>query len=314
MPLSKSLTSGAILMLAAIIWGFAFVAQRAGMEHVEPFTFNGIRFLLGCITLLPVLVFRPKNPDRETATTERWSKDELAGGLLAGLVMFLAVSWQQFGIVHTTAGKAGFITGLYVILVPIVGIFFRQKTAVNVWIGAVIAVIGLYFLSVTENFHLAFGDSLVLVSALFFTFHILIIGKYSTRVSIIRLSVLQFFVCGLLSLVAATATETIEISGIYNAAVPILYGGIFSVGIAYTLQVAGQKHSHPSAASIILSLESLFAVIGGWLILNEHLSARNLLGCALMLTGMILAQISFTFTKENGSLPSNPTIKSDKMK
>ena len=313
MPLSKSFTSGLILLLAAIIWGFAFVAQRAGMEHVEPFTFNGIRFLLGCITLLPLLIFRPKNPDRGTTAIEKWSKDEIAGGLMAAVVMFMAVSWQQFGIVHTTAGKAGFITGLYVILVPIVGMFFRQKTAVNVWIGAVIAVIGLYFLSVTENFALALGDSLVLVSALFFTFHILIIGKYSARASIIRLSVLQFFVCAMLSLGAAAATETIEISGIYDAAIPILYGGIFSVGIAYTLQVAGQRHSHPSAASIILSLESLFAVIGGWLILNEHLSARNLFGCVLMLTGMILAQIRFRINQANIDLPANPSIKSDKM-
>lgn len=312
MPLSKSFTSGVILLLAAIIWGFAFVAQRAGMEYVEPFTFNGIRFLLGCITLLPLLFLRGKSQVRRDAGSGKWSKDETAGGILAGTVMFMAVSWQQFGIVHTTAGKAGFITGLYVILVPIVGMFFSQKTAFNVWIGAVTAVIGLHFLSVTDDFTLALGDSLVLVSALFFTFHILIIGKYSTRVSIIRLSVLQFFVCAVLSLGAAMATETIQISGIYDAALPILYGGIFSVGIAYTLQVAGQKNSHPSAASIILSLESLFAVIGGWLILSEHLSSRNLFGCALMLTGMIIAQISFSKKQSDKLLPASPETHSDK--
>ncbi len=311
MNISKSLTSNLLLMLTAIIWGFAFVAQRAGMEHVGPFTFNGIRFLLGCVTLLPLLYFQGKTVNRKGLAGGKWSRDDVTGGLLAGLVMFMAVSWQQFGIVHTTAGKAGFITGLYVILVPVVGIFIRQKTSANVWAGAVVAAIGLYFLSITENFTIAMGDSLVLISALFFTFHILIIGKFSARANIIRLSVLQFFVCAVLSLVAAFATETIEISGVFDATVPILYGGIFSVGIAYTLQVAGQKHAHPSAASIILSLESLFAVIGGWLILNEQMSVRNLIGCALMLTGMILAQIRFRKSESQVGLPANPMSRSD---
>jgi drug/metabolite transporter (DMT)-like permease len=313
MKISKSFASNLLLLLTAIIWGFAFVAQRAGMEHVGPFTFNGVRFLLGGSVLLPLLFFQGKALNRSGAATKNWSKDDVAGGLLAGLVMFMAVSWQQFGIVHTTAGKAGFITGLYVILVPIVGIFIRQKTSANVWAGAVVAFAGLYFLSVTENFTLAPGDSLVLVSALFFTFHILIIGKFSTRANIIRLSVLQFFVCAALSLVAAFATESIALSGIYDAAIPILYGGVFSVGIAYTLQVAGQRHAHPSAASIILSLESLFAVIGGWLILNEHMSARNLFGCALMLTGMILAQINFRMKTATIGLPANPENESDNL-
>lgn len=311
MPTSKSLTSNLLLLLTAIIWGFAFVAQRAGMEHVGPFTFNGIRFLLGSLTLLPLLALQSKSRGKSGIQTTGWSSNDLIGGLSAGVVMFIAVSLQQIGIVHTTAGKAGFITGLYVILVPIVGIFIRQKTSTNVWVGAVVAATGLYFLSVTENFTLAPGDSFVLVSALFFTFHILIIGRFSIRANIIRLSVLQFFVCAVLSLVAAFATETIEISGMLDAAVPILYGGIFSVGIAYTLQVAGQKHAHPSAASIILSLESLFAVIGGWLILNEQMSVRNLIGCALMLTGMILAQIRFRKSESQVGLPANPVSRSD---
>lgn len=311
MFISKSLTSDLLLLLTAIIWGFAFVAQRAGMEHVGPFTFNGIRFLLGSLTLLPLLALQRKSRGISGIQTTGWSSNDLTGGLSAGVVMFIAVSLQQIGIVHTTAGKAGFITGLYVILVPIVGVFIRQKTSANVWVGAVVAATGLYFLSVTENFTLAPGDSFVLISALFFTFHILIIGRFSIRANIIRLSVLQFFVCAVLSLVAAFATETIEISGIFDAAVPILYGGIFSVGIAYTLQVAGQKHAHPSAASIILSLESLFAVIGGWLILNEQMSVRNLIGCALMLTGMIFAQIRFRKSESQVGLPANPMSRSD---
>ncbi|MBE0638734.1 MAG: DMT family transporter [Bacteroidales bacterium] len=313
MPVSKSLTSNLLLLLTAIIWGFAFVAQRAGMEHVGPFTFNGIRFLLGCVTLLPLLYFQGKTVNRKGLAEGKWSRDDVAGGLLAGLVMFMAVSLQQIGIVHTTAGKAGFITGLYVILVPVVGIFIRQKTSITVWAGAVVAAIGLYFLSITENFTLAMGDSFVLISGLFFTFHILIIGKFSARANIIRLSVLQFFVCAVLSLVAAFATETIELSGVTDAVIPILYGGIFSVGIAYTLQVAGQKHAHPSAASIILSLESLFAVIGGWLILNELMTARNLFGCALMLSGMIMAQLRFGSKASAIGLPASQEIQSDNL-
>lgn len=286
--------SNLLLLLAAIIWGFAFVAQKAGMEHIGPFTFNGIRFLLGGLSLLPLL-FLPSN---RASITEKgkpsWNRNLLIAGLTAGLVLFVAATLQQVGMVYTTAGKAGFITGLYVIFVPILAMFSRQKTNINIWIGAMIAVVGLYLLSVTENFTIQTGDILVLACALFFALHILVIGHYSKTVSIIRLSVLQFFTCSVLSLGAAFATEEIELSRIMSASVPILYGGIFSVGIAYTLQVAGQKNAHPASASIILSLESLFAVIGGWLILNEQMSGRSLAGCVLMLLGMIAAQVTFT--------------------
>ncbi len=285
-----------LLLLTAIIWGFAFVAQRAGMEHVGPFTFNGVRFALGSLSLLPLLWLRNQKTNT-TLTKNLWNKQTLLAGFFAGTALFVAATFQQIGIVYTTAGKAGFITGLYVIFVPIFGIFIRQSTKINVWIGAVIAATGLYFLSVNEQFRIAFGDGLILVSAFFFAIHILIIGKFSSKVEAIRLSIIQFAACSIFSLITAGFTEEIMLAGILDAAIPILYGGIFSVGIAYTLQVVGQKHAHPSAASIILSLESLFAVAGGWLLLSEQMTARGLFGCGLMLGGMILAQVRLKRTR-----------------
>lgn len=263
------------------------------MEHVGPFTFNGVRFALGSMSLMPLLFFA-----NAKSTTPKfragWDKQTLLAGLMAGTVLFVAATFQQVGIVSTTAGKAGFITGLYVIFVPLLGIFIRQKTNLNIWIGAVLAATGLYFLSINENFTIAFGDGLVLVSAFFFAFHILVIGRFSSTVNAIKLSILQFATCSVLSLIAALFTEQIVLTGIADAALPIFYGGVFSVGIAYTLQVVGQKHAHPSAASIILSLESLFAVVGGWLLLSEGMTSRGLFGCSLMLAGMVLAQIRWS--------------------
>ncbi len=261
------------------------------MEYTGPFTFNGIRFALGSLSLVPLLYL--KIPGRRRIQSAAvWDRITVSGGLLAGLALFIAASFQQIGIVYTTAGKAGFITGLYVIMVPVLGMFIRQRTKINVWAGAVLAVIGLNLLSIRENFTIDPGDALVLISAIFFAVHILIIGNYSSRAGAVRLSIVQFALCALLSLIAAVFTEEIRWQPILDAAVPIIYGGVFSVGIAYTLQVAGQRHAHPSAASIILSLESLFAVIGGWLILGEYLSARGMAGCALMLFGMIVSQLN----------------------
>jgi len=304
---NQSYKSDLLLLLTAAIWGFAFVAQRAGMEFVGPFTFNGIRFALGSISLLPLLLLKGnqrKNPDD---FKNSWSKDLLISGLLLGFVLFLAATFQQVGMVYTSAGKAGFITGLYVILVPVISIFMKKKTSVNIWVGAIIAVFGLYFLSVKENFGIENGDLLVLVSALFFAIHILLISNFSPRMSAIRLSVVQFAVCSMLSLSTAFFTETIILENILKAAIPIIYGGVFSVGVAYTLQIVGQKHAHASAASIILSLESVFAVFGGWLILSEQLSVRGMAGCLLMLLGMVLSQINpgifkVSFSKKNKTL------------
>jgi drug/metabolite transporter (DMT)-like permease len=291
---NQSYKSDLLLLLTAAIWGFAFVAQRAGMEFVGPFTFNGIRFALGSLSVLPLLLLKGNKKKSPGDIKNSWSKDLLISGFFLGFVLFLAATFQQVGMVNTSAGKAGFITGLYVILVPAMSVFIRKKTSLNIWIGALIAAFGLYLLSIKENLSIENGDLLVLISALFFAAHILLISNFSPRMSAIRLSVVQFAVCSLLSLLTAIFIETIILEDILKAAIPIIYGGVFSVGVAYTLQIVGQKHAHASAASIILSLESVFAVLGGWLILSEQLSTRGMAGCLLMLLGMVLAQIRFS--------------------
>jgi drug/metabolite transporter (DMT)-like permease len=289
--ISKIRQSEFLLLLTAIIWGFAFVAQRMGMDHVGPFTFNAIRFALGSISLLPVLWILKSRKRMEQHPDFTFNKSTLWAGLAAGVALFIASSFQQIGIVYTTAGKAGFITGLYIIFVPIFGIFSGNKTEMKVWAGAILATIGLYYLSVSDNFKISPGDMLVLVSAIFFAFHILVISRFANNISALHLSIIQFAVCSLLSFAVAGFTEIFFLSDISKAAIPIIYGGIFSVGIAYTLQVFGQKHTPPAIASIILSFEAVFAAIGGWLILNELLTGRNIMGCVMMLTGMILAQL-----------------------
>lgn len=287
---SRTSKSNILLLVAAMLWGFAFVAQRAGMEHVGPFIFNGVRFALGGISLLPLILVNLKRRSGDDLPSASKKTFALGGGL-AGLALFIAASFQQIGIIYTTAGKAGFITGLYVIIVPILGLLGRQRTNVGTWMGAVIAATGLYFLSVTENFTISPGDLLVLISAFFWAVHVHIIGWFSARTDPIKLAFSQFLACSALSLVAAVSTETISVQALSRAIIPILYGGLVSVGIAFTLQVVGQRHAHPAPAAIILSLETVFAVIGGWLILGENLSPRGGVGCALMLAGMLLSQL-----------------------
>ena len=288
---SRTSKSNILLLVAAMLWGFAFVAQRAGMEHVGPFIFNGVRFALGGISLLPLILVNLKRRSGDDLPSASKKTFALGGGL-AGLALFIAASFQQIGIIYTTAGKAGFITGLYVIIVPILGLLGRQRTNVGTWMGAVIAATGLYFLSVTENFTISPGDLLVLISAFFWAVHVHIIGWFSARTDPIKLAFSQFLACSALSLVAAVSTETISVQALSRAIIPILYGGLVSVGIAFTLQVVGQRHAHPAPAAIILSLETVFAVIGGWLILGENLSPRGGVGCALMLAGMLLSQLN----------------------
>ena len=303
-----TLSSDLILLITAVIWGFAFVAQRMGMEHIGPFLFNGIRFGLGVLTLLAVQKIRnmeawkrgsgelpsanrePMTADHRPPTADR--QLPTAYGLLLGLILFAGASFQQVGIVYTTAGNAGFITGLYVILVPMFGIFTGQKAAWNLWLGALFAVIGLYFLSITAGFNMSQGDLLVLVSAIFWAVHVLYTGWLSPRTSAIKLAIVQFSVCSILSFSSAFIFERISFSGIYQAIWPILYGGILSVGIAYTLQIVGQKKAPPAHAAIIMSLETVFAVIGGVIILSETMTDRKWMGCGLMLLGMVMAQVT----------------------
>ena len=286
----RNTKSNILLLIAAILWGFAFVAQRAGMEHVGPFIFNGVRFALGSISLIPLILASRKRRivDGSPPISKRMV---ILGGGLAGSVLFIGASLQQIGIIYTTAGKAGFITGLYVIIVPILGLLWRQRADIATWAGAILAAIGLYFLSVTGDFNISRGDLLVLASAFFWAIHVHIIGWLSRRIAPLKVAFLQFLTCSVLSLIAAMLTETIDAQKLLDAAVPILYGGLVSVGIAYTLQVVAQRHAHPTHAAIILSSEAVFAVIGGRIVLNERLSRRGLVGCALMLAGMLLSQI-----------------------
>jgi len=284
--------SDALLLTTAIIWGFAFVAQRVGMDHVGPFTFNGIRFAIGSLSLLPlVLMSREQPTTMRTVLPPPGLKTLLLGGGALGLTLFAGASLQQIGLVYTTAGKAGFITGLYVIIVPLLGLFWRQQPGVGTWIGAVLATIGLYLLSVTEAFTIEAGDLLVLIGAVFWAAHVLIIGWLSPRIKPIKLAFFQYVACSILSLITAARLESITITSIFAAALPIFYGGLLSVGIAYTLQVIAQRDAHPAHAAILLSLESVFAAIGGWLILGEVISPRGLVGCGLMLAGMLLSQL-----------------------
>lgn len=283
---SSTLTADLLLLLTAAIWGFAFVAQRMGMEHVGPYTFNGVRFILGAVSLLPLLRSGPAAPPVPITHGRR-----LAAGALLGVVLFTAASLQQVALLYTTAGKAGFITGLYVVIVPFLGIWWGQHTAGATWVGALCAGAGLYLLSVTESWEVAYGDFLVLVSALFWSVQVLLVAWLSPRVRPVPLACSQFAICGGLSLAAAVAMEEVRAGAILAAAGPILYGGLLSVGVAYTLQIVAQRHAPAAHASILMSLEAVFAVFGGWLILDEALTVRGWVGCGLMLAGMLLSQM-----------------------
>lgn len=289
---NKSVQSALLLVTAAAVWGFAFVAQRMGMEHVGPFTFNAIRFLLGALSLIPIY-WLSSNSKGKKAQPPQNSTGIMKWGFVAGIALFAGSSFQQIGLITTTAGNAGFITGLYVIFVPILGLFIKQKTQPVVWFAAAMAVTGMYFLTVEEGWTINIGDMLVLISALFFAIHVLVIGHLTQLYNALKLSIVQFLTCGVLSLVVALAIENMSLDGIMKAAIPILYGGLISVGVGYTLQVFGQKHSKPAPAAIILSTEAVFAVIGGVLILHETMDMKSLFGCSLMFAGMVLAQIKF---------------------
>jgi len=286
----KTYKADSLLMLTAIIWGGAFVAQRVGMDYVGPLTFNGVRFALGALTLLP-LALRGNKATGADPDSHLTSKQAILGGGLAGLVLFAGASLQQVGLIYTTAGKAGFITGLYVVIVPLLGMLWKQWPGWGASTGAFLAAVGLYFLSVTEEFNLAPGDAWELAGAFMWATHVLILGWLSPRVNVLKLACAQYAVCSCLSLLVAGCTETITAHGLVEATIPILYGGVMSVGIAYTLQVVAQKVAPPTHAAIILSLEAVFAALAGWIILGEVLTTRGLFGCGLMLAGMVVSQL-----------------------
>jgi drug/metabolite transporter (DMT)-like permease len=287
---SKVIQANFLMLLAAAIWGFAFVAQRVGMESMGPHLFNGIRFIIGALVLLPLILWL--NCYRSCQQiAEVPFKYVLLGGLVAGVFLFAGASLQQVGLQYTTAGKAGFITGLYIFFVPLIGLLFGQRTGLGTWLGAVIALYGLYLLSIGADFTLAYGDGLELMCAVMCACHVLVIGYLARRMDTVMLSLIQFAVAGVMSLVVALLVEPLGWNMVVATAIPLLYAGVISTGVAYTLQVVAQQYAHPSHAAIILSSEGLFAVLGGWLLLSEHLSERGLIGCALMLVGMLLSQL-----------------------
>jgi len=294
---NKRLGANMLLLLTAAIWGFAFVAQRVGSQYVGAFTFNGVRFALGSISLIPLIIYfdkRKKSGSDNEGKVEFSVKKSILSGVVVGIVLYIAATLQQVGLIYTTAGKASFITGLYMVFVPIIGIFLKHKVGKNSWVGVVIAVVGLYLLSVNENFRIGYGDLLEVIGAIFWAIHILTIDYFSSKMDALKLSCIQFATCSFLSLVTALIFEQITMSGISQALVPILYGGFLSVGVAYTLQVVAQKNAKPSHAAMILSMESVFGAVGGAILLGESMSSRGYMGCILILGGILVSQIRFS--------------------
>lgn len=297
-----TLRQSVLLLLTAAIWGVAFVAQSVGMDYVGPFTFNTVRSLIGGIVLIPciVLLKRINAGSKDTAgAAEHASGDPagqrkvlLTGGVACGVLLCIASNLQQFGIMYTSVGKSGFITAMYIVLVPVVGIFLKKKAGVKIWCSVAIAVCGLYLLCMTDNgFSIQKGDLLLLLGAVAFSFHILTIDYFSPKVDGVKMSCIQFFTCGILSMVCMFLFEQPQIGAILQAWMPIVYAGVMSCGVAYTLQIVGQKGMNPTVASLILSTESVISVIAGWLILHQKLSGRELLGCVLMFAAIILVQL-----------------------
>lgn len=304
--MNKQIYANIALVTVALIWGLTFTAQKIGMEFLGPYTFNAVRAILGSISLIPVIILfklmqrnkkRQYSPEKIKVRRIRL----LQGGLACGLVLFAGMTLQQIGMIYTPAGKAGFITALYIVIVPILSIFYKHKVALNVWISVGLAVIGLYLLCCQQNFSIAPGDALVIISAFMFALHIMVINYYSPKVNPVKLSCVQFFIAGILSAILMFTLETPKLTNIILAKDAIIYSGFFACGVAYTLQIAGQKNTSPVVASLILSLESVFAVIGGFFVLHEILSLKEFIGCIFMISATILSQLNFSSPKLNST-------------
>jgi len=285
---SSAYRADVLMLITAVIWGSTFVAQSKGMEHVGPFLYTGLRFLLGALAILPlVLLVRP----RVDSTGHRFTWPMVLGSLVLGLVLTLGINLQQVGLMFTTVTNSGFITGLYVILVPVFGLFIGMRTGVGTWAGAGLALIGMLLLSVTADYTIARGDWLQLTGAACWAVHVLLVSALASRYDPVRVAFCQFVVCAIISLALAIIFEPIVWTSIVLAGPAILYGGLLAVGVGFTLQVVAQRNAIASHAAVILSLEAVFAALAGWLILNETLSLRGFIGCCLMLAGMLIAQL-----------------------
>ncbi len=284
----RSYRADALMLITALIWGTTFVAQSLGMAHIGPFLFTALRFAIGSLVILPlVLLVRPS----ADPAARRFSKPMVLGSVVLGMVLTLGINLQQVGLMFTTVTNSGFITGLYVILVPLFSLLLGIRSGLATWGGAGLAVLGMLLLSVNADYRIASGDLLQLAGAACWAVHVLLVGTLATRFDPIRVAFIQFVVCAVISVVLALLLEEIDPNAIRLALPAILYGGLLAVGIGFTLQVVAQKDAVASHAAIILSLEAVFAALAGWLVLNETLSVRGFIGCGLMLTGMLIAQL-----------------------
>lgn len=289
--MSKKMQGNIMLLITAMIWGSAFVAQSKGMEYIGPFTFNVMRNFIGGIVLLPVIALFSRGKKYEPEEKKQLNKNTLIGGICCGVVLFLASSFQQYGLVHTTAGKAGFITALYIVIVPLLGVFMGKKIPKIIWGCVALAIAGFWLLCIKEGFTVGLGDLMVLICALFYSMHIVTIDHFTPRVDGVKMSCIQFFTAGVISIIPMLLWETPYWSAIMDAMWTILYAGVLSSGVAYTFQIIAQRHTEPTVATLLMSLESVFAALSGWLILNESLLPKELFGCVLVFIAVILAQI-----------------------
>ena len=308
--MSKKMQSNILLLFTALIWGSSFVAQKSGMDYIEPFTFNGIRMVIGGRVLIPFILLMDRKKARDGAA-EPMSDEEkakarkkiIAGGICCGLAIFVASSLQQFGVSYTTAGKAGFITTLYVVIVPIISVLLRKRVRPIMWLCVVLGAVGLYLLCMTDDsFKLAFGDMLVLLCAVAFAVHIMVVDHFAAKLDGTKLSCIQFLTSGILGLVGMAIFESPDINAILDCWLPILYAGVLSCGLGYTFQVIAQKYAEPTVASLLMSLESVFAVISGAILLHETMSMRELTGCAVIFAAVIISQLPEKKKKEGEAL------------
>ncbi len=293
----QKLKGNFMLFLAALVWGISFIAQSKGVEQISPVAFNGIRMMLGALVLIPVIVIVDKSKKRKGLSVIGFDKNTIVGGIICGLFLFTATTLQTAGMIYTSPGKAGFLTALYMVIVPIFGLFCGKKTRPAVWLSVAIAVVGLYLMCIDSSFKINSGDFLIFICAFVFAGHILSIDKISPRVDGVKLSFMQFFVCGAISLIYMFIFEEPKLEPILNCKMSIAYAGIMSCGVAYTLQIVGQKYTDPTSASILMSLESVFSTLTtvvlvacGWQITGGALSFREILGCAFMFVAIILVE------------------------
>lgn len=291
--MKQQIKSSLILLLTATIWGVAFVAQSVGMEYIGPFTFNAIRCVLGGMVLIPVILVLKKKKEIGAENQEKEDKKTLwMGGIACGVILCIASNLQQFGIMEASVGKSGFFTALYIVMIPVIGIFIGKRPEIKLWFCVALAVVGMYLLCMKDgSFTIERADVMLLLCALAFSFHILVVDYFSPKVDGVKMSCIQFFVCGVLSAVGMLFTETPDISNIQAAWLPLLYAGLLSCGVGYTLQIVGQKGINPVIASLIMSLESVISALAGWVILGQVLSPKEILGCILMFVAIIITQI-----------------------